>query len=255
MYFAKEKYLVFFIILSFLFLSFLTLDISLFEIFKFESITIFYAFIIEFLEPNFDRNYLIKMFDLSIETLLMSIISTFFAGIFAFLLILLISLKKKIQIYLIKLVLNVLRSIPELLWGLILIISFGLGPVTGILSLFLHTSGILGKLFLEILENHSNKNEHNLFFQGMDEDKIFLYQTLPEIFPQLLSYILYRWENNIRAATILGLIGAGGLGQELYFRLSLFHYNEVSSIILFILIIVFIVDYISNYLRQKYTGR
>tara|TARA_B100001057_G_scaffold239296_1_gene239534 strand:+ start:297 stop:1064 length:768 start_codon:yes stop_codon:yes gene_type:complete len=255
MYLTKEKYFMFFIILSLLILSFITLDLSLFEILKVESFLIFYSFILEFLKPNLTNNFLMKMYSLSIETLLMSIISTFIASIFAFILMLSISSKSKIQRYLIQSILNFLRSIPELLWGLILVISFGLGPITGTLSLFLHTFGILGKLFLEVLENNSNKDEQNLFFPGIGEYKVFLYQILPKIFPQLLSFTLYRWENNIRAATILGVIGAGGLGQELYFRLSLFHYNEVSSIILFILIIVFIVDYLSNYLRKNYTGR
>ena len=139
MYLTKEKYFLFFIILSLLIFSFLTLDFSLFEILKIESFLIFYSFITEFLKPNLTNNFLIKMYDLSIETLLMSIISTFLAGICAFILILLISLKSKIQRYLIQLILNFLRSIPELLWGLILVIAFGLGPITGTLSLFLHT--------------------------------------------------------------------------------------------------------------------
>ena len=148
--------------------------------------------------------------------------------------------------------LNVLRSIPELIWALLLLVAFGLGPFTGTLALFFHTFGILGKLFIDIFKNIPKENKISLLISGNNKVKIFLYQTFPLIFPQLLSYTLYRWENNIRAASILGIVGAGGLGQLLYYNLSLFYYEKVATILIFILILIFFVDNLSFYIRKRF---
>ena len=137
-----------------------------------------------------------------------------------------------------------------------MVIFFGLGPLTGTLALTLHTSGILGRLFVELLENQKMQNALSNFKTNNGSFlRYFLYYIFPKIFPQMISYILYRWENNIRAASILGIIGAGGLGQLLFYRLSLFHYDEVSTILFFTVSMVILVDLLSSFLRSKYTGR
>ncbi|MDC3091406.1 ABC transporter permease subunit [Rickettsiales bacterium] len=183
----------------------------------------------------------------------MSIISTFFAFIFGISIIIFLELKNTILILTINSLLNLLRSIPELIWALILLVAFGLGPFTGTIALFLHTSGILGKLFIDIYNNIPRDNKISLYVSGNNQIRILLYQTLPIIFPQLLSYTLYRWENNIRAASILGVVGAGGLGQLLYFNLSLFQYEKVATIIIVIFIMILFVDNLSFYIRKKLT--
>jgi phosphonate transport system permease protein len=152
-----------------------------------------------------------------------------------------------------RLVLNVSRSIPELVWASILLIAAGLGPFAGTLALALHTTGVLGRLFADALENSSPLPEASLRINGARPLAAFFYATLPQIVPQMMSYTLYRWENNIRAAAILGVVGAGGLGQMLKYHLSLFQMHQAATVIFAMLILVAIVDAISFMLRRVMT--
>ncbi|MDB5769813.1 MAG: phnE [Burkholderia sp.] len=152
-----------------------------------------------------------------------------------------------------RLVLNVSRSIPELVWASILLIAAGLGPFAGTLALALHTSGVLGRLFADALENTSPLPEASLRINGARPLAAFFYATLPQTLPQMMSYTLYRWENNIRAAAILGVVGAGGLGQMLKYHLSLFQMHQAATVILAMLVLVAIVDAISFMLRRAMT--
>lgn len=149
-----------------------------------------------------------------------------------------------------RLVLNGLRSIPELVWAALLIIAAGLGPFAGTLALALHTTGVLGRLFAEAIENAPPGPAFALRVQGVPSGRVFLYATLPQILPQLLSYSLYRWENNIRAAAILGVVGGGGLGQMLAFHMGLFHMRETSSILIAMILLVALVDLASYFSRR-----
>lgn len=149
-----------------------------------------------------------------------------------------------------RLVLNGLRSIPELVWASLLIISAGLGPFAGTLALGLHTTGVLGRLFAEAIENAPPGPAFALRVQGVPEGRVFLYATLPQILPQLMSYTLYRWENNIRAAAVLGVVGGGGLGQMLTFHMGLFHMRETSSILIAMILLVALVDLASYFSRR-----
>lgn len=149
-----------------------------------------------------------------------------------------------------RLALNVLRSIPELVWASILLIAAGLGPFAGTLALAAHTCGVLGRLFADALENASPLSEETLRINGASALPAFLYSTLPQAIPQMMSYTLYRWENNIRAAAILGVVGAGGLGQMLKYHLSLFQMPQAATVILSMLLLVALVDMISFALRR-----
>ncbi|MEO6354031.1 MAG: phosphonate ABC transporter, permease protein PhnE [Oxalobacteraceae bacterium] len=153
----------------------------------------------------------------------------------------------------IRLKLNVLRSIPELVWASILLIAAGLGPFAGTLALAAHTTGVLGRLFADALENLPPAPEATLRINGATPMTAFFYATLPQVLPQMLSYTLYRWENNIRAAAILGVVGAGGLGQMLKYHLSLFQMQQAASVILAMLLMVAAVDAISFQLRRVMT--
>ena len=144
-----------------------------------------------------------------------------------------------------RLVLNALRSIPELVWATLLLIAAGLGPFAGTLALALHTTGVLGRLFAEAIENASPGPSGALRLRGVAEGRVFIYATLPQVLPQLISYTLYRWENNIRAAAVLGIVGAGGLGQMLAFHMGLFQMGETGSILLAMLMLVALVDTLS----------
>ena len=153
-----------------------------------------------------------------------------------------------------RLVLNALRSIPELVWAALLIIAAGLGPFAGTLALAMHTTGVLGRLFAEAVENAPPGPAFALRTRGVGELRVFCYATLPQILPQLLSYTLYRWENNIRAAAVLGVVGGGGLGQMLAFHMGLFHMNETSSVLIAMLLLVALVDalsYAARWIMQR----
>ena len=152
-----------------------------------------------------------------------------------------------------RLLLNALRAIPELVWAGLLLIAAGLGPFAGTLALALHTTGVLGRLFAEALENAPPEPAAALRAQGVGKTGVFLYATLPQVLPQLMSYTLYRWENNIRAAAVLGVVGAGGLGQLLSFHMGLFHMGKTATILGAMLLLVALVDALSYAARRWLT--
>nr|WP_151632929.1 phosphonate ABC transporter, permease protein PhnE [Noviherbaspirillum aerium] len=149
-----------------------------------------------------------------------------------------------------RMLLNASRAVPELVWASILLVAAGLGPFAGTLALAFHTSGVLGRLFADALENTSPLPESSLRLNGAQAMPAFLYATLPQALPQMLSYTLYRWENNIRAAAILGVVGAGGLGQMLKYHLSLFQMHQAATVIIAMLLLVAFVDACSFALRR-----
>jgi len=153
-----------------------------------------------------------------------------------------------------RLFLNALRAIPELVWAALVVVAAGLGPFSGTLALALHTSGVLGRLFAEALENVSPEPYESLRRHGVGPAATFWYATFPQVLPQLASYALYRWEINIRAAAILGVVGAGGLGQMLHFHLSLFQLHEAASVLVAMILLVTLVDLASNRVRRALTG-
>ena len=152
---------------------------------------------------------------------------------------------------LVKSVLNLLRTIPELVWALFFVFLVGLGPFAGVLALGFHTAGVLGKLFGEVLEDVDSRPLEALQSTGAGRLSILVYGILPQAAPQFLSYALYRWEVNIRAAAILGFVGAGGLGQRVHIAISLFLDHRLLTLILAIYVLVTLVDALSAWLRSR----
>jgi phosphonate transport system permease protein len=150
-----------------------------------------------------------------------------------------------------KSLLNILRTVPEMVWALIFVFLVGLGPFPGVLALGVHTGGVLGKLFGEVLEDVDPQPIESLQATGASRLQILFYGILPQVLPQFISYTLYRWEVNIRMAAVLGLVGAGGLGQRIHIAISLFFEQQLLTLIMAIYILVTIVDYVSAYLRRK----
>jgi phosphonate transport system permease protein len=150
-----------------------------------------------------------------------------------------------------KSLLNILRTIPEMVWALIFVFLVGLGPFPGVLALGVHTGGVLGKLFGEVLENVDNQPIESLQATGANRLQILFYGIVPQVLPHFISYTLYRWEVNIRVAAVLGLVGAGGLGQRIHIAISLFLENQLLTLIIAIYLLVTLVDYLSAYLRRK----
>jgi phosphonate transport system permease protein len=234
--------------------SFWSLDLQLAKFFSAESFVKMGKFGAELLSPDFEWLFLKKLLVATFETLAMSALGTIIAAAFGTLLALPAS-KTHSEDHarwrgLTRLLLNALRSIPELVWAALLLIAAGLGPFAGTLALALHTTGVLGRLFAEAVENAPQTAAFALRARGVGEGRVFLFATLPQVLPQLMSYTLYRWENNIRAAAILGVVGAGGLGQMLSFHLGLFQMSETSSVLLSMMLLVAVVDVASYFSRR-----
>ncbi|UTW09859.1 phosphonate ABC transporter, permease protein PhnE [Pseudomonas benzenivorans] len=153
-----------------------------------------------------------------------------------------------------RLLLNALRAVPELVWAALVVLAAGLGPNAGTLALALHTAGVLGRLFAEALENAADEPAEAIRLGGGSAVAAFCYGTLPAVWPQLVAYSLYRWENNIRMASVLGFVGAGGLGQMLYVHLSLFQEAQAATVILAMLVLVLGVDALSGWARQRWVS-
>ena len=150
-----------------------------------------------------------------------------------------------------KALLNLLRTIPEIVWALLFVFMVGLGPFPGVLALGFHTAGVLGKLFGEVLEDVDPAPIEALQATGAGRLAILVYGVLPQALPQFVSYALYRWEVNIRAAAMMGFVGAGGLGQRIYVAISLFHEHQLLTLLLAVYLIVTLVDALSAYLRAR----
>ena len=148
-------------------------------------------------------------------------------------------------------ILNFLRTIPEMLWALIFVFLVGLGPFPGVLALGVHTGGVLGKLFAEVLEDVDLQPIESLQSTGAGKVQILFYGILPQALPQFISYTLYRWEVNIRVAAVLGFVGAGGLGQRIHIAMSLFFEQQLLTFLMALYILVTGVDYLSAYLRRR----
>lgn len=235
-------------------LSFWSLDLQLARVLSLESLGRMGKFLAELLSPNLEPAFLSKLLRASLETLAMSAVGTLLATIFGLLLAVPASRSfigdPARWRFLTRLLLNALRAIPELVWAALLLISAGLGPFAGTLALALHTTGVLGRLFAESIENAPQNAATALRVQGVGEGRVFLYATLPTVSPQLMSYALYRWENNIRAAAVLGVVGGGGLGQMLSFHMGLFQMQETSSILAAMILLVILVDTLSYFARR-----
>ena len=235
--------------------SFYSLAIKWGELFSADALRSGLEFLAGFAPPELAGPFLLKIAGATLETLSMSALSTLIAAVLGIALALPASGRMGGALYAItRLMLNVLRSIPELVWASILLIAAGLGPFAGTLALAAHTSGVLGRLFADALENLPPAPEATLRINGASQLAAFCYAALPQALPQMLSYTLYRWENNIRAAAVLGVVGAGGLGQMLKYHLSLFQMQQAASVIIaMLLLLVALVDAISFWLRRQLT--
>ena len=234
--------------------SFASLPLKWGEFFSGEAVRTTLDFLHGFAPPELAPAFLTKVGVATFETLAMSAIGTVIAAVLGALLALPASGRfGSVFRNLTRGFLNVLRSIPELVWASILLIAAGLGPFAGTLALALHTVGVLGRLFADAFENCPPLPAATLRINGARPAVAFLYATLPQCSPQMMSYTLYRWENNIRAAAILGVVGAGGLGQMLKYHLSLFQMQQAATVIVAMLLMVAAVDALSYLLRRAMT--
>jgi phosphonate transport system permease protein len=151
-----------------------------------------------------------------------------------------------------RFVLNALRAIPELIMGIIFVAAVGFGALPGVLALGLHSVGMVGKFFSESIEHVSKEPVEAVRASGAGSLQVIMHGVLPQVLPQLADVSIYRWEYNFRASTVMGMVGAGGIGLELMSSLRLMQYQEVSAILIVILATVTLVDGFGSYLRARF---
>lgn len=148
--------------------------------------------------------------------------------------------------------LNALRAIPELIMGIIFVAAVGFGALPGVLALGLHSIGMVGKFFAESIEHVDPAPVEAARSTGASPLQVVSHGILPQVFPQMADVSIYRWEYNFRASTVMGMVGAGGIGFELMSSLRIMQYQEVSAILLVILLMVTLVDGFSGFLRKRF---
>ena len=145
--------------------------------------------------------------------------------------------------------LSLFRSIPEFVWAFMFVRAVGLGPFPGVLAIGVAYGGMLGKVYSEIFETVNQRPLEALQSLGANKLQIFFYGWMPQALPNFVSYTLYRWECAVRASAILGLVGAGGLGQQIEISMRMFNFQEVSTILMILFLMVASVDYVSARVR------
>ncbi|WP_114374980.1 phosphonate ABC transporter, permease protein PhnE [Elioraea thermophila] len=149
---------------------------------------------------------------------------------------------------------SLLRALPELISALFLVLAFGFGPAAGVLALALHSAGFLGKFFAEDIENADRKPQEAMDAIGAGRLRTLWVAVLPQVLPQYVAYVLYILDRNLRMAAVIGLVGAGGIGQELKGRWDMFQYGHVSTILTAIFLAVLVLDQVSARLRARLIG-
>jgi phosphonate transport system permease protein len=152
-------------------------------------------------------------------------------------------------------VFNAARGINEIIFALIFVAAVGLGPFAGVLALSVHGAGMLGKFFAEAIEEADAGPVEALRATGARPLQVIVFAVLPQALPAWIAATLYRLEVNLRAATILGMVGAGGIGFELYSSLKLFQYEDTATCVIVILVMVMTADYVSSRLRARILAR
>jgi phosphonate transport system permease protein len=204
------------------------------------------------LPPNW--NYVHKIGMPLMQTIQMAVIGTTFGGIIAlpFSLLAARNVTKSVFVsYPARLILNLVRTIPDLLIAAIFVAIFGIGPFSGALALTFFSFGIISKLWYESVEAIDPGPLEAMTAVGANRIQWIWYGVIPQVLPVFASYLLYTLEINVRAATILGLVGAGGIGLYLNNTLGLFQYQDTAIIIIAMLVVVVVIDYVSTKLRER----
>ena len=199
------------------------------------------------------KKYLLLLY----ETFNMAVLSTAMGFVFAFILSFLSAKNITPNIfsyYLVKRFLEFLRGVPEIIFAILFVWALGVGPLAGIIAITFHTTGALGKLFSEVHENTDLNACEDIKSNGGNWLSEMRYGIIPKVLPNIISYALLRFEINIRASTVIGFVGAGGIGQELYLVINFNYYEEVSAIILLIILTVITIDIVSGSIRKKVIG-
>jgi phosphonate transport system permease protein len=192
------------------------------------------------------------------ETILISYVGTLFGVVLAFALNFFAAENTSPGPWLrfaVKRYLEFCRTVPGIVFALIFVIAFGLGPMAGVLAIAIHSTGALGKLFSEIVENADMKPIEGLRSTGAGWMSSMRFAVLPQVAAGFASYSLLRFEINVREASVMGFVGAGGIGQELVVAVRKFYYSDVSAILLLIIVTVFFIDIGTGWIRGRLFGK
>ena len=201
---------------------------------------------------------LVRWLQLLGDTLLIALMATLFGAVGGLLLCFPASrnLAGKLWVYFVfRRLAEIARCVPEVVYALIFVVAFGIGPFAGFLALTAHTTGALGKLFAEANENIDERQLEGVRAAGGNWFEVIRFAALPQVLPNFTTYTLWRLELNIRSAAIVGFVGAGGIGQELYQAISLNYYEDVSAIVLMIVVTITIIDLACERIRHRIIGR
>ena len=183
----------------------------------------------------------------------MAVLGTVIGSVIAFIYSLLIArniVKNKAVTGVLRFIMNIIRTIPDLLLGAIFVAIVGIGPVAGVMALAVFTFGVVVKLFYEAIETIDPGPIEALTAVGANKLQIIHQAVLPQIMTYFISYVLYAFEINVRASTVLGYIGAGGIGLNLQQTLQVFNYAQTGTIIIVIIVVVVLIDYVSSKSRE-----
>ncbi|MET4801269.1 phosphonate ABC transporter, permease protein PhnE [Bradyrhizobium sp. LB11.1] len=192
------------------------------------------------------------------ETLLISYVGTLAGAVLAFLLNFFAAENTSPGPWLrfvVRRLLEFARTVPGIVFALIFVIAFGLGPMAGVLAIAIHSTGALGKLFSEIVENADMKPVEGIRSTGASWISCMRFAILPQVSAGYASYALLRFEINVREASVMGFVGAGGIGQELIVAIRKFYYSDVSAILVTIIVTVFLIDITTGWVRGRLFGR
>ena len=191
------------------------------------------------------------------ETLLMAYLGTASGFVGGFVLCFLCSrnlVRRAWLRWLVRRYLEICRTVPDIVFALIFVVAFGLGPLPGVLAIAIHTTGALGKLFSEVVESIDMKPVEGIAASGGTWLARIRFAVLPQVLSNFTSYGLLRFEVNVRGATVLGFVGAGGIGEELITAIRKFYYSDVSAILLLVMACVVAIDLISERIRHRLLG-
>ena len=193
--------------------------------------------------------------ELLIETLQMAIVGTVLGGILSLLVAFAASsnIAPKWLYYTARWTMNIIRSVPDLVFALMFVSAVGLGPFAGILAMTLGSVGSIGKIYAEAMEAVDRGPVVAMEAVGASQRQVIVYGILPQAAPNLVSYTLLLFEGNVRGATILGLVGAGGIGLELTTAMKMYNYGHLSAIIICIIVLVTVIDQGSALIRRRIT--
>lgn len=150
--------------------------------------------------------------------------------------------------------LDVLRGVDQLVWGLVFVRAVGLGPLAGVLAIFVSDMGTLSKLYSEAIENIDRKQVEGVRATGASPLKVVRYGYLPQVLPVFISQSLYFFESSTRSATVLGIVGAGGIGMIIIERFRANMFDQVAFVVLNVLVCIFVIDWVSRKIRERFIG-